>query len=342
MSEFINELGKENFIIISVVIGIIVLALIIIIFIEKFQMKARVKKQIRKQISNINNSSNDRVRRPRPEVNKPKVVREEPVKHVNSNINNQTKQKRNYSSNKEQLQYMRVQRQVNDTNSKPVNNNVCNRNVINQNNEVRPQKRVYQAQPSRVSRNNDVYNYNQDKINNDVVYVETKNKQRAEKEAKQKLEEVTKKLIDNNNLIDHTHFETEQEEKSIISYDELVKASHNIDEKNDKLLSDETEAAITLEELYRKHEEEQIKSEDNKSSVSNPVFEDDEPKRFKNSEVISPVFGFYSGKVKQDVNSSREAFKQINKNVESNELEEEIQKTEDFLTELRKLKDRLD
>ena len=54
------------------------------------------------------------------------------------------------------------------------------------------------------------------------------------------------------------------------------------------------------------------------------------------------MFGFYSGKVKQDVNSSRKAFKQINKNVENNELEEEIQKTEDFLTELRKLKDRLD
>ena len=341
MSEFINELGKENFIIISVVIGVIVLALIIIILIEKFQMKARVKKQIRKQISNINNSSNDQIRRPRPEVNKPKVVIEEPVKHVNSNINNQMK-KQSYPSNKEQLQYMRVQRQVNNISNKPVNNNVSNRNVTNQNNEVKQQKRVYQAQPSRVSRNNDAYNYNQNKVNDDVVYVETKNKQRAEREAKQKLEEVTKKLIDNNNLIDHTHFETEQEEKSIISYDELVRASHDIDAKNDKLLSDETEAAITLEELYKKHEEEQIKSEDNKSSVSNPVFEDDEPKKFKNSEVISPVFGFYSGKVKQDVNSSREAFKQINKNVENNELEEEIQKTEDFLTELRKLKDRLD
>ena len=90
----------------------------------------------------------------------------------------------------------------------------------------------------------------------DVVYYESDT---TIEEAKEKLEEVTKRLIDDksNDLIDHTNFENEQEEKSIISYEELVRASHDIDQKNDKLLEDEGEAAITIEELYKKHQEEQ-------------------------------------------------------------------------------------
>lgn len=43
MSEFINEFGKENFIIIIVVVGVILLALVIIIIIEKFQIRAKWK-----------------------------------------------------------------------------------------------------------------------------------------------------------------------------------------------------------------------------------------------------------------------------------------------------------
>lgn len=162
-------------------------------------------------------------------------------------------------------------------------------------------------------------------------------------EAKEKLEQVTKRLIDEqpNNLIDHTTFETEQEEKSIISYEELLKASHNIDEKNDKLLEDETEAAITIEELYKKHQEEQsiidgIDAVNEKSKVSNPVFVE-ENKKFKNSDVISPVFGIYSGKVKPS-----NVLKEIDKTVKPKDLEDEIQRTEDFLSELKKLKNKLD
>lgn len=178
--------------------------------------------------------------------------------------------------------------------------------------------------------------------NNEVVYVENVN---PKLEAKEKLEEVTKKLIDQDDgLIDHTHFETEQEEKSIISYEELVKASHDIDEKNDKLLEDEGEAAITLEELYQKHVDNQNKVEESKVDVkvNNPVFEDDEPKKFKNSEVISPVFGFYSGKTKQEQMKPKEVFEELDKNVGMKDLEDEIQRTEDFLSELKRLKNKLD
>ena len=178
------------------------------------------------------------------------------------------------------------------------------------------------------------------RINQEVYY---ESNDTTPEEAKEKLEEVTKRLIDEeeNNIIDHTAFETEQEEKSIISYEELLKASHDIDQKNDKLLEDETEAAITIEELYKKHQEEQsildgIDAVNEKVRVTNPVFED-EPKKFRNSEVISPVFGIYSGKLKP-----KTALKEINKTVEQKDLEEEIQRTEDFLSELKKLKNKLD
>lgn len=161
-------------------------------------------------------------------------------------------------------------------------------------------------------------------------------------EAKEKLEEVTKRLIDEtpSDLIDHTNFETEQEEKSIISYEELIKASHDIDEKNDRLLEDEGEAAITIEELYKKHQEEQsiidgIDAVNEKAKVSNPVFE--EEKRFKNSEVISPVFGIYTGEVKP-----KAVLKELDKEVGPKDLEDEIQRTEDFLSELKRLKNKLD
>lgn len=184
----------------------------------------------------------------------------------------------------------------------------------------------------------EVYDNN---VNEEVYYVENED---TKEEAKEKLEEVTKRLIDeqeDSSLIDHTHFEEEQEEKSIISYDELIKASYDIDEKNDKLLADEGEAAITIEELYKKHQEEQdiinnIDAINEKEKVSNPVFE--EEKKFKNSDVISPVFGVYSGKEKPQ----NDVLKEINKNIEQADLEDEIQRTEDFLRELKRLKNKLD
>ena len=177
-------------------------------------------------------------------------------------------------------------------------------------------------------------------IKNEVYYVQDDNPQET---AKEKLEEVTRRLIDEDEtseLIDHTHFEEEQEEKSIISYDELVKASHDIDQKNDKLLEDEGEAAITLEELYNKYAEEQNVIEDKtdkEAKTSNPIFEE-EPKKFRNSDVISPVFGVYTGKEKPQV----EVLKDIDREVGQADLEDEIKRTEDFLHELKRLKNKLD
>ncbi len=274
MSEFINEFGKENFIIIIAVVIVIIMALIIIVLIERFQTNRRRKNQIKKELASYNN--------------------------INNNINN------NYTKPEPII-----------TKSEP---------------KKAPEPEEF-LEPEPVQ-----------KAEEEIVYVEETNKEEV---AKEKLEEVTKKLIeekDDNNLIEHTNFETEQEEKSIISYDELVKASHDINEKNDLLLEDEGEEPITLEELYQKHVDDQNKLEEEKEDVkvNNPIFEDNGEKKFRNSEVISPVFGFYNGKVTDSTKSRTKKKEREEEAANMQDLEVEIQKTEEFLTELKRLKNKLD
>ena len=110
------------------------------------------------------------------------------------------------------------------------------------------------------------------------------------------------------------------------------------------MLEDEGEAAITLEELYQKHVDTQniVEEQSTEVKVNNPIFQDDEPKKFKNSEVISPVFGFYSGKIKQEQQKPKDVLKEFDKTAETKDLEDEIQRTEDFLSELKRLKNKLD
>lgn len=333
MSEFISDFGKENFIIIIVVVGVIILALIVIVLIEKFQIKSKMKKQIKRQISNINMAVNNVPRSGFNNVrnNNMSIDRSEPV--ITQNNYNDVSVGEAFSYDNSNSVNINSNTSAN-TNSSYVVNNDYNDNVVFDNYTV--SNTEYSPDYNDSASNNDT-GFN----DSEVVYADVSD---PVKEAEKELEEVTKKLIDkDDDLIDHTHFETEQEEKSIISYEELVRASHDVDEKNDKLLEDEGEAAITLDELYKKHIEEQnIIEEEKPIKVNNPVFEEDEPRKFKNSEVISPVFGFYSGEVKGEKKSSNDILKRIDSNMKSKELEEEIKETESFLYELKKLKDRLD
>jgi len=323
MSEFISDFGKENFIIIIVVVGVIILALIVIVLIEKFQIKSKMKRQI----SNINMAVNNVPRSGFNNVrnNNMSSDRSEPV--ITQNNYNDVSAGEAFSYDNSNSVNINSNTSAN-TNSSYVVNNDYNDNVVFDNYTV--SNTEYSSDYNDSASNNDT-SFN----DSEVVYADVSD---PVKEAEKELEEVTKKLIDkDDDLIDHTHFETEQEEKSIISYEELVRASHDVDEKNDKLLEDEGEAAITLDELYKKHIE-----EEKPIKVNNPVFEEDEPRKFKNSEVISPVFGFYSGEVKGEKKSSNDILKRIDSNMKSKELEEEIKETESFLYELKKLKDRLD
>ncbi len=300
MNEFIKEFGKENIIIMLVIVGVVILALILIIIIEKMN----TKKAIKKELKNIEDSLNE---------NKGRELVREIKKH----------------EEKEMPKQVTINHQKPVTESKPITpKKIESEEELEHTKEFNIKKIEPEEELELL-----------EDIQEEVYYAPL---EPSREEAKEKLEEVTKRLIDDEpNLADHTHFEVEQEEKSIISYEELIKASHDIDEKNDRVLKDEDEAAITIEELYKKHQQEQsiidgIDAVNEKAKVSNPVFEE-EPKKFKNSEVISPVFGIYSGKVKQ-----KDVLKEIDKDIKPKDLEDEIQRTEDFLTELKKLKNKLD
>ena len=58
--------------------------------------------------------------------------------------------------------------------------------------------------------------------------------------------------------------------------------------------------------------------------------------KFKNSQVISPVFG-----VKRDVIYKKE-YNELGETIDIKELDMEIKKTEEFLKQLKRLKDKLD
>ena len=237
--------------------------------------------------------------------------------------------------------------------------------------------------------------------NNDVVYEDE-----SKKDAKKVLEEVTRKLMEEEpELEGPTQFELEQEERSVISYDELKKINYNIDEVNDNLLLDEGNEPITIDELYKRHLEEQdkaLKTAGNK--IDNPVFVQeevpeealfvheelmkkeevlqaspkelvnnyvsgnttDDSKKFHNSLVISPVFGVWQNKdlvreeqeEKEDLGELLSFPKELekDKNILDNfdtydfavdhehlsDIDVEIKKTETFLHELKKLKNKLD
>ena len=159
----------------------------------------------------------------------------------------------------------------------------------------------------------------------------------TEEDAKKELEEAAKKLVyeEKSDLIGPTFFEKVQEEKSIISYDELLKANLDPDELDNYRVEDEGNEPITLDELYKKNIDDLIEKQEEKINNFNKVQElKEEPKRFKNSSVISPVFGIKSDNEYKKI----ETYK--NTNVKN--IEDEIKKTEEFLSELKKLKERIE
>ena len=171
-----------------------------------------------------------------------------------------------------------------------------------------------------------------DDLKEEIVYAENKP---TKKEIKDKLDEVTKSLIEEpeNKVIGPTRFEIEQEEKSVISYEELKKASKNIDKINDNLLRDEGNEPITLDELYKVDTNDQIGEVE---ALIEEMKEYREEKKFRNSAIISPVFGVYGQSPRK-----KQSEEELEKTVDLEELEEEIRKTEEFLRELKKLKSKL-
>ena len=114
---------------------------------------------------------------------------------------------------------------------------------------------------------------------------------------------------------------------------------------------DEGNEPITIDEIYNREdqvEEPSVKKllEDEESLIYNDLDVKDENEKqvnyinnrdsFKPSDVISPVFG-----VKREIVYQKE-YNELGETINIKELEVEIKKTEEFLKELKKLKNKLD
>jgi len=139
-------------------------------------------------------------------------------------------------------------------------------------------------------------------------------------------------------------FESSQEEHAIISVDELMKASENITDEEIEQYEDDGNEPISIKELealYKSVEEPvkvEVKTEEEKVTLPDfdikvkPATEVYDGKEFKNSDVISPVFGL----------KATEESIMLEHTANLDKLNEEIRKTNEFLSMLKELRKNLD
>ncbi len=164
-------------------------------------------------------------------------------------------------------------------------------------------------------------------------------------EAKQELERISeelKKQEEQPTAIELTNFELEQEEQAIISLEELMKKADNLYLENETTqYEDEGNEPINLQELQQRMQEEQPKDkvvlEDFATAGTTPqVPPIQEHAKFKNSPIISPVFGTLDNIAPQEDRLELENTANYEK------LDEEIRKTNEFLQILKELQKKLD
>lgn len=139
-------------------------------------------------------------------------------------------------------------------------------------------------------------------------------------------------------------FESSQEEHAIISVEELMEASKNITEEEIEEYEDDGNEPISIKELealYKSVEEPvklEVEIEKEKQSFPEldikvkPASEVYEGREFKNSDVISPVFGL----------KATEESITLEHTANLDKLNEEIRKTNEFLSALKELRKNLD
>lgn len=190
---------------------------------------------------------------------------------------------------------------------------------------------------------------------------------RLEEELKKQEELIVEEVEEENNNIDLTSYEEAQEENAIISLEELVKKSKDMYEANELTqYADEGNEPITLQELEErvgkeasqiedtfiienvvpKEELEEVNEEPviikqvslddfNSVKVEENTNTVEEVKRFKNSPIISPIFG-----IERDEISNNDI--ELENTANYDKLDEEIKKTNEFLMTLRELQSKLD
>ena len=199
---------------------------------------------------------------------------------------------------------------------------------------------------------------------NEEEVIKYKDEVYTESEAKAELERITEELKkleneDKEENIELTKFETEQEENAIISLDELIAKGKTITEQNEVTqYQDDGNEPISIQELeerYRKEKdqvevlevEEEPKTEKPKLSIDDflsakekvPSINEaytEKKSTYHPSPIISPIYGIEEEPVKKNTTLELENTANYEK------FDEEIRKTNEFLSKLKELQQKLD
>ena len=199
---------------------------------------------------------------------------------------------------------------------------------------------------------------------NEEEVIKYKDEVYTESEAKAELERITEELKkleneDKSENIELTKFEEEQEENAIISLDELIAKGKTITEQNEiTQYQDDGNEPISIKELeerYRKEKEqvevleveEEPKTEKPKLSIDDflsakekvPSINEaytEKKSTYHPSPIISPIYGIEEEPVKKNTTLELENTANYEK------FDEEIRKTNEFLSKLKELQQKLD
>lgn len=144
-------------------------------------------------------------------------------------------------------------------------------------------------------------------------------------------------------------FEEEQEEKAIISYQELV---DNVKAGKIEVIDDEESNVNFVESLNLEEAQEPITTVLEESSVTPEMVKEaienisvssikEETKKFKNSEFISPIYGIMEQNLEYPKVKKTENILDIMNTKDYNELTEEIKRQEEFLNALKEFRNNL-
>lgn len=142
-------------------------------------------------------------------------------------------------------------------------------------------------------------------------------------------------------------FEDEQEEKAVISYQELLKANKKTpDEEFEEEQLDEIKPIKNVEKnydfLFEDEAKEEVQKEEIKKEEKTEVPDTDINKKFRNSEIISPVYGRITGDSERPIinNINPERAVAQKKYLEKTKLE--LEEGEKFLQSLKAFRNNLE
>ena len=192
-------------------------------------------------------------------------------------------------------------------------------------------------------------------LKDELVYTDIEPDQETARLELKKIEEELRKqesLSDIENVA-LTNYEEQQEEAAIISLEELLKKSKEMYEKNEiTQYADEGNEPISLQDLERQYGEkkesydepfiieEVVPENSEKVEIEELIVEDaqvvekKEEKKFSISPVISPIYGLQKNTTPAEL--------ELENTADYEKLDEEIKKTNDFLTTLKDLQSKLD